>query len=295
MALAVASDLLKHISDHPWPGCRVALWGMQVTLMSSGIFTLLLVAAALCAVLIPLARRWRTVPAGGANALEVIVVFVRDQIARPALRDRAYRFLPFLLTLFVFIFAMNLVGLVPLDYVGKLGGVDIGGTPTSILTVCAGLAAMTLLMIVSSGLRHTVHKWHTDRGWPLWLCWVSSPALWVANLSPSVPGVAGAILRVPLSLLEFAGAVGKCFALVIRLFANMMSGHVLLGVLMMFVAEAGIAFTRTRAMDIGYIGPIVIIATVLVSILELVVAILQAYIFTFLAATFLGLYSEGEH
>jgi F-type H+-transporting ATPase subunit a len=289
------SNLLEHISDHPWPGWQVELWGMQVTLMSSAIATMLLVTLLLPAAMIPLARRWKTVPHGGANAIEVVVVFVRDMIARPALHGQASKFLPFLLTLFVYILALNLIGLVPLDYVAGLAGLHIGGTPTSVLTVCAGLAAATLLTIIVAGLRRTAAQWNDTRGWPLWASALASPLLWVVNLSPSIPGVAGAIMRVPISLLEFVGAVGKCVALVIRLFANMMSGHVLLGVLMLFVFQAAAAYMEYQAMHVWYVGPLVIAGSVLVSILELLVAGLQAYIFTFLAAMFLGLYVEAMH
>jgi F-type H+-transporting ATPase subunit a len=293
--LLAQTNLLEYLSDHPWPGWRVEVLGVPVTLMSSAIFTMVLVTAVLWAVLVPLARRWRTVPHGGPNALEVIVVFVRDMIARPALHERAYHFLPFLLTLFVFILALNLVGLVPLEYVGKLAGVRIGGTPTAVLSVCGGLAGVTLLMIVFSGLRRTARRWSSQRNWPAWLCGVLSPVLWLVSLSPSIPGTAGAVLRVPLSLLEFVGAIGKCFALVIRLFANMLSGHVLFSVMMLFVFEAAVAWARTGSMHIGHIGPTVVIASVLVSFLEILVGCLQAYIFTFLAAMFLGLYAEAEH
>ncbi len=295
------SDLLQHISDNPWPGWQVEVAGMTVTLMSSAIATMLLVAITLMVVLPILARRWRTVPHGGANALEVVVVFVRDMIAKPALKDRAYTFLPFLLTMFVFILAMNMAGLVPLEQIAHIIGahtgveVHIGGAPTSVMTLCGGLAAATLMMIVLTGLQRTAERWRERKGWPWPVCIALSPLLWLVGLSPAVPGRVGAVLRVPLSLLEFVGAVGKCGALVIRLFANMMSGHVLLGVLLLFVFQAGAAWVETGSKHVLHVAPAVVAASVLVSILELVVAGLQAYIFTFLAAMFLGLYAEGQH
>ena len=82
-----------HLSDHPWPGCQAQLWGQTVTWMSDGIATMALTAGVLVAVILILARRRQAVPHGAAGALEVVVVFVRDMIARPALKERAYRYL----------------------------------------------------------------------------------------------------------------------------------------------------------------------------------------------------------
>ncbi|MFZ1991333.1 MAG: F0F1 ATP synthase subunit A, partial [Alphaproteobacteria bacterium] len=126
---------------------------------------------------------------------------------------------------------------------------------------------------------------------PMWLCALISPVLWIASLTPPVPGLAGVILAVPLALLELVGVLAKCAALMIRLFANMLSGHVLLTVLMMFILQA----LQTQVVHVFYVGPFCIAASVVVQILELLVAGLQAYIFTFLTAIFLALYAESSH
>ncbi|MDP7288810.1 MAG: F0F1 ATP synthase subunit A, partial [Phycisphaerae bacterium] len=154
--------LSAHLSDQPWPGCQIVIGGMTVTWMSSAIATMILVALGLIAVLLPIARRRKDVPSGAHNALEVITVFVRDFIARPALRDedKVYKFLPLLLTLFVFILGMNLIGLAPIATISAwvrwhitfLQDRPVGATPTAVLTICAALACITLLSIMLSGL-----------------------------------------------------------------------------------------------------------------------------------------------
>ena len=297
-----ASELVEHLTDHPWPGCQVRVLGVPVTWMSSAIGSILIVGVVL-AVIIPLIARGRSaLPTGSRNLLEVIVVFVRDMIAKPALRGKAYAYLPFLLTMFVFILGMNLIGVLPLQplskwaggHVGWLKGRAVGVTPTSVPTVCMSLASISLLAIVTSGMRRSAVRCHERRGWPLWLCAILSPLLWVRNLSPRVPGITGKILMVPLALLELSGAVVKCFALLVRLFANMLAGHALLAVVLMLMLQAAaVALQR----NIALLGASVacILGGAAVYILELMTAALQAYIFTFLTAMFLGLYSEPEH
>lgn len=292
MPLAMAS-LIEQIADRPWPGCQVRVFGMTVTLMSSCIAAMVLAGAILLALVLPLARRRQTVPHGAAGVLEVVVYFVRDMIARPALRDQAERFMPMLLTLFLFILAVNLVGILPLEAISDLvpGVPRIGGVATAIPTVAAALAVIALLTIVLSGLSRRARQFHRLHHVPMVVCVVISPALWIWGLAPHVPGVAGAILALPLGLLELVGVLAKCAALMIRLFANMLSGHTLLAVLMMFILQA----LETQVVRVFYIGPFCVAASVVVEVMELLVAGLQAYIFTFLTAMFLGLYAETSH
>ncbi|HUS47996.1 MAG TPA: F0F1 ATP synthase subunit A [Phycisphaerae bacterium] len=291
-----------HLSDHPWPGCQAQLWGQTVTWMSDGIATMVLTAGVLVAVILLLARRRQTVPRGAANALEVVVVFVRDMIARPALKERAYRYLPFLLTLFVFILGMNVIGLLPLQPLSVVldramggAGYSLGGTPTGVLTVCAGLASLTLLHIVLSGLWRAGLRRRDVSNWPLPVCLLLSPVLWSIGLAPRVQGVAGAVMAVPLAVLELIGTVAKCFALMIRLFANMLAGHGMLAVMMMFIFRLSADWLQVSVLRTVGVGLVCILASVVVNVLELMVAGLQAYIFTFLSAMFLSLYVEPQH
>ena len=299
MLILASGSLLDHVQDHPWPGCQL-LEG-RVTWMSSGIASILLVGMVLAVVLPLLARRGARLPVGGQNALEVLTVFVRDMIARPALHGKAYDYLPLLLTIFVYVLGLNLIGLLPLSGLSALliephlGPYKLGATPTAIVTVCAALASLALLIIIVSGLRTAAQKFSRQRGCPMWMAAVASPVLWVLGLSPELPGVVGFLFVLPLAALELIGAVAKCFSLMIRLVANMVAGHMILAVLLMFVARAAIAYRVEGKMDVWYLMPVVSLASAAVSLLELLVAGLQAYIFTFLTAIFIGLYAETSH
>jgi F-type H+-transporting ATPase subunit a len=308
IAAESASEYVSHhISDHPWPGCQVQVAGVTFTWMSDAIATMLLAGLILTVVLPLLARRRRRIPTGGYNALEVLVAFIRDWVARPALHARADAFLPFLLTLLFFILGMNLIGLVPTqslavlvnDGLGLRGSAQytLGASPTGVLAVCGGLASLTLLNILARGLWRAARQTHERRGWPLAVCVVLSPVLWFLSLSPEMEGVAGAILLVPLAILELAGTLAKCFALMIRLFANLMAGHGLIAVMMLFVFQtsAGIVAAWSAKLQAVGIGAVCVAAGVLLDLLEMLVAVVQAYIFTYLSAIFLSLYGEGHH
>ena len=297
--------LSAHLADHPWEGCTVQIGGMPVTWMSSAIAAMILVAVGLIAVVIPISMRRKAVPTGAYNALEILTVFVRDSIARPALRDekKVYKFLPLLLTLFVFVLAMSLIGLTPLGplstwlkwHVPFLQGRPIGATPTAVLTICAALAVISFLSIIISGLHHSAHSFHKKKNAPMVLCWILSPILWAVSLCPPIPGVMGVIMLGPLVFLELIGVVAKCFALMIRLFANMIAGHAMLAVLMMFVLKGIQAMVDKGLNDVFYIPPAVVIGSAAIGLLEMAVALLQAFLFTVLTAVFLGLYAEPAH
>ncbi len=292
----MADQIMDRISDHPWPGCQVQIGGMTVTWMSSAIGSMLITAFVILAVIIPMARKHKTMPRGSANVLDLVVVFVRDMIARPALHGRAYQYLPILLTIFLFILGMNLMGIIPLEAISHLANIPpIGHTATSIPTTCAGLASIALLTIVISGMASQIRRIRARRRLPLLVCILISPWLWVKSLSPEIPGPVGGILLLPLALMELIGAVTKCFSLMIRLCANMITGHALLAVMMVFILEAIRAYFVSASTNIILVAPAAIAGAVAVSMLELLVAGLQAYIFTFLTAMFIGLYAEGGH
>ena len=162
---------------------------------------------------------------------------------------------------------------------------------TAIPTVCAALGSLALLAIVFSGLKRQAKRCHQERGWPICLCGMISPLLWMGSLSPDVPGWTGKVLLIPMVVLELIGVIAKCLALMIRLFANMLSGHVLLAVLLYFVILA----LEAQVVHVFYVGPFCVAAGVIVDVMELLVSGLQAYIFTFLTAMFLGLYVEPKH
>jgi len=302
VTLASGDNPMMHVSDVAWEGCSVELFGVTVTLMSRSIAAMILVAIVLMAVIIPAARKRRQSPKGMQNFLEAIVVFVRDFIGRPALHDKTGTFLPYLVTLFLFVLGMNLFGMLPLapifawlgTVVPWLHGRPVGGTATSVPMVCAGLASLTLLTIIGCGLWRAAEHKHRKDNWPMWKTLPASPMLWLVSLSPEIPGPVGKVLLGPLALLELVGAIAKCFALMVRLAANMIAGHVLLAVLMMFALDAVSSAIQVRMLYFG-VSAMCVLGSVGVTILDLLVSALQAYIFTFLTAMFLGLYVEPSH
>ena len=294
---SIVRRIMYMVSDHPWKGCTWEITaGFHITWMSSAIVSMLISAAVLVAVIVPVARRHKYLPTGSAGILELLVIFVRDTIARPALHENAYRHLPFLLSMFVFILGMNLMGMVPLEAISHIANLPpIGHTATGIPMVCAALASLALLKIIVSGLGHQAIKYRESRHYPTWMCYLASPILWFISLSPQIPGFAGKLLVIPLGVLELVGAIAKCFSLMVRLCANMLSGHTLMAVLMIFIFQAIRAYLETRATHVFFVAPAAILGAVAVNLLELLVAVLQAYLFTFLTAMFLGLYSGEFH
>jgi len=300
--IAASSNLLYHVLDQPWPGWRIELFGVPVTLMSGGIISMILVGSAL-AILVPLmARRVSYIPSGGQNFLESVLVFVRDTIARPALHEKTDQYLPFLTTTFLFVFALNVVGLIPLESISLILGINethrIGGTPTAIPTVGAALASLALLAILGNGLRCAAVDYHLERGWPMSTCWLLSPVLWFVRLSPPIPGAVGKVILLPMAALELVSALAKCMALMVRLCANMIAGHMLLAVLM-YLAIQTIKPMFLPAAEASFHGIYVVVlcaaGSIALTLMELLVCGIQAFIFTIMTALFLGMYAETEH
>lgn len=191
------------------------------------------------------------------NLLESMVVFIRNQVARPTIGAHdGDRFTPFLLTLFFFVLVCNLLGLVPWC-----------GSPTGALATTAALALTTFAVVVLAGSRA-----------------MGPVGFWLGQ----VPKMDVAVLmKIPLWLLIFVievlGLVIKHSVLAMRLMANMMAGHVVLSVLSGFVAAAAGTLALLGVLPASLFG------SVALSLLELFVAFLQAYIFTFLSGLFIGM------
>ncbi|WP_418646198.1 F0F1 ATP synthase subunit A [Tenacibaculum insulae] len=194
------------------------------------------------------------IPTGVGRVLEPLVLYVRDEIARPNIGEKKYkRFMPYLLTVFFFIWILNLLGLTPL-------GFNVTGQIA--VTVC--LALFTLIIYITNGSKD------------FW-----AHTLWM----PGVPK----LLRPILAVLELAGfLLIKPFSLLVRLFANITAGHsVVMGIAALMVllkAEFG---------TVGATG-ISFLLTLFLTVIELLVAFLQAFIFTMLSALFIGMAVE-EH
>lgn len=337
-SMLASSNPIDHIMDVPW---RVG--GREIHWMSSHIAVMVL-ATALLAVSMPLLllRGRRRTDCVGLGLIEVLVTFIRVQIAQVALGKAADKAVPYLATLFMFLLTMNVLGLVPLMQVSTLLGLDgwggtdplgrplnvtpIGGTPTSGLWVAASFAALTFLMVLLSGYIRQVHLlWEggaepsllaegddehgggghkpLDAGMNIWLDWaqhiqrrrwplpiamVGGVWTWLNSFVPPLPGVVGLCMWPVLLFLELIGYVTKCAALCIRLVANMSSGHILLAVLIGFAQGARGWMNLAVGVPVG-------LGVVALMMLELMVALLQAYLFTFLSALFIGLAVNPHH
>jgi F-type H+-transporting ATPase subunit a len=213
----------------------------------------------------------RLVPTGWGNAIEGICEALRVHVARPALGQHTDQFIPYIWTAFFFVLTCNVLGMIPLaDWTFWLGGGHVlGGTATGNIWVTACLAVCTLFMIVYNGLR--LHG-----------------MAYVSHFFMGPPGI-----NVVIAGLELIGLIAKTFALCVRLFANMVAGHVMLAVIVGFVGGAS-----SIALALGVTVP-VIAGAVAVNLLELFVAFLQAFIFTFLSAMFIGqavnIHHDHEH
>jgi F-type H+-transporting ATPase subunit a len=190
------------------------------------------------------------------NMFEAMLLFIRDDVARPAIGGHgADRFLPYLWSVFFFVLFCNLLGMIP-----------GGASPTGSISVTAALALLTLATVITAGVRELgfVGYWlgivpHLD-----------VPAL----LKPFLWGL--------MFFIEVAGLLIRHVVLAVRLFANMFAGHVVLAVILGFILMAyhSLAFYLVMPASIG--------GVICLSLLELFVAFLQAYIFTFLSALFIG-------
>jgi F-type H+-transporting ATPase subunit a len=223
------------------------------------------IAALLCLVTTVLAlrahnRRTREgrAPSRSANGLEAVVLYLRNEVVLPNVGPHGNAYVPFLLTLFFFILFANLLGLVP-----------YGATATGNISVTATLAIVTFFVIELAGMKaqgkayfRTIVFWPHDMSLPL--------KLFITPI---------------LTPIEIVGKFTKPFALAIRLFANMVSGHVVL------LALISLIFTFAS----WYLVPIPIAMALGISLLELFVALLQAFVFTLLSSVFIGLIREGAH
>lgn len=195
-----------------------------------------------------------TAPKGFQNVLETVIVFIRDEVAKPNLGAKYERYLPFLLSVFFFILVNNIFGLIP-------GAANVTGN----IVFTGVLGIISMLVINFSGNKH----------------------YWGHIFNPPVPGGVKAIL-VPVEILSI---FTKPFSLIVRLFANMLAGHIIIICLISLIfifgnfgAGAGFGFS-----------PISIAFTIFIYFIEILVAFIQAYIFTNLTAVFLGGAVEEHH
>ncbi|MFQ5495285.1 MAG: F0F1 ATP synthase subunit A, partial [Phycisphaerae bacterium] len=279
-ALIASGSPLDHV--YQWTYHRVGIGtgdsiltpGGEVTVLSNHI-AMQIIAVLVLVLVVPRFARVRDTgdtvtdltPRGFGNFIETLCAYFRETVARPVLGEHTDAFIPYIWTAFFYVLTINLLGLLPLEAVtrGLVLGVfpeghhGIGGAATGNIWVTSAMAICTLLMIVYNGLRF---------GGRAYLAHFCPGPLWLAPLLIPV---------------EIIGLFAKIFALAVRLFANMVAGHVLLAVLLGFIFTS---YAALGALGASGIGIVVVAVSVAFNLLELFVAFLQAYIFTFLTALF---------
>lgn len=196
-------------------------------------------------------KKNKKAPKGLAAFIEPLVLFVRDDIAKPNVGPKYAKYLPFLLSLFFFIWINNLIGIIPFF--------PFSANLTGNIAFTFVLAFITFMVTIFSGNKH----------------------YWAHTFAPPVPKVLYPLM-IPI---EIIGMFTKPFALMVRLFANITAGHIII------LSLVGLIFIFNSVA----VSPISIIFVLFMSVLELLVAALQAYVFTLLAALFIGQAVEEHH
>ncbi|HVP19399.1 MAG TPA: F0F1 ATP synthase subunit A [Spirochaetia bacterium] len=196
------------------------------------------------------------------SLFEALLQFMREQVYEPVLGPEGRRFHLLCFTLFLFILYANLLGMIPpfaaIKPPGESEAVWVGGAVTGNLATTLALGLITFVVFNVSGMR------------------TKGPFGYWRRLAPE--GTPGWMLPFTL-LFELVGILSKTIALVMRLFANMIGGHVALLLILLLILKF-----QTLA-----IGPIAVVVDLAIMALELFVAVLQAYIFSFLSALFIGI------
>lgn len=226
----------------------------------------LLIAATVCAaVMIWTARKTHskgaeTAPRGLANAIEAFVIYLRDEVAMRNIGKGGERYVPFVLTLFFFILFMNLFGLVP-----------FGSSATGNLAVTAALAVLSMIAIEVGGLIHL-----GPRAYLKTIVYVPEGLPWFGQIPM-------ALIMTPV---EAVAKLARIIALAIRLFANMTAGHLVILSLVGLVFAAGSALGPKLGALVS-VAPLIMVVAIM--LLEIFIALLQAYIFAMLTSVFIGL------
>lgn len=237
------------------------LWDISIT---KNVATILIAVFLMLWVFLSLAKTYaknkNQAPKGIQTAMEFIIIFVRDDVAKASLGEKKYqRYMPFLLTVFFFILISNLLGLIPF----LPGGANVTGN----IAVTMTLAVFTFIItMVSSGKYYWKH------------------VLWM----PGVPVLVRILILTPIEIL---GVFLKPFVLMIRLFANMLAGHI---VALSFFSMIFIFAEMNAGVGVG-VAIFSWAFTVFMFMLELLVAFLQAYVFTLLSAIYFAAALEEDH
>ena len=199
-------------------------------------------------------------PRKGLGFIELLVTFIYDSVVKSTLKDKAPKFAPYLMTVFFFIFFMNILGLV----VVFPGGANLPGN----IAVTLVLAILTFLV---TNLFATKHYWKE-------IFWPDVP-LWLKFPLPIMP------------MIEIFGMFTKPAALTVRLFANMMGGHMIVLVLTLLI----FIFAAVNPVAGGATTVVSVLFSVFMLLIDVLVSFIQAYVFTMLSTIFISLAQEHEH
>lgn len=222
--------------------------------ITKNVVTLMMICALMFFLFVSVAKSYAKndkAPTGLAGFLEPLILFVRDDIAKPNIGEHKFeKYMPYLLTVFFLIWIGNLLGLIPV----------ISGTLTNDILFTGTLAVMTFLITIFSGNKNYWKHVFATPGVPVWLLPIMIPV-------------------------EILGLFTKPFALMVRLFANITAGHiVVLSLVSLIFVFKSVA-----------VSPVSILFGLFINVLELLVAFIQAYVFTLLSALFIGQAVEEEH
>jgi F-type H+-transporting ATPase subunit a len=229
--------------------------------LSKNVIAMFIGSAFLLILVLGMAKHYREnagkAPKGIYNLIEPLILTLRDDIARPTIGKRAEQFLPLLLSIFFFIFCLNLFGLIPFFP----GGANVTGN----ISVTMILALVVFVTVTLSGNKY----------------------YWKHIFMPDVP-VWMYVIIIPIEIL---GVLLKPFVLMLRLFANITAGHIIILGFFSLIFIFG-----NMSTGLGYaVSPLSVAFTVFMSLLELLVAFLQAFVFTLLTSVYIGMAVEEHH
>jgi F-type H+-transporting ATPase subunit a len=229
--------------------------------LTRNVVQMILALALLVWIMITIAKRYekghgvKSAPTGMQNLLEPVITFVRDEVAKPNLGAKWEKYLPYLLTLFFFILINNIIGLIP-------GTANVTGN----IAFTFVLGIISFIVILASSKKHYWGHIFNPPGMPLWVKFILVPV-------------------------EFVSVFVKPMALIIRLFANMVAGHI---IIICLISLIFIFSAMSKGVGIAS-SPLAVAFTIFIYFIEILVAFLQAYIFAMLTAVFVGQAFEGEH
>ncbi len=251
-----AGKLIAVNADGSWDA-NAKYYDLSIT---RNVIQLLISSILLILVMINIAKKYTKngstkAPSGFQNALEPVITFIRDDVAKSNLGSKYEKYMPYLLTVFFFILINNIIGLIP-------GTANVTGN----IAFTAVLGVISFIAILASSNKH----------------------YWGHIFNP--PGVPG-FVKFILVPVEFLSIFTKPFALIIRLFANMVAGHMIITCLVLLIFIFG-----ALNLGAGYgFSPVSLAFCIFIYFIEILVAFLQAYIFTNLTAVFIGQAMEGGH